>query len=51
MADIIKWLKRTYEKYFKLHCQNCGGVCDAEMLDMVLDRMMYKCRDCGEEWI
>lgn len=51
MANIIRYLKRAYEKYFKHHCPDCGGVMDSVCLDMKLDRLVYECRDCGMEWV
>lgn len=51
MGSIIKCLKQAYEKYFKSHCSECGGVMDAIFLDMQSDRLVYRCRDCGKEWI
>lgn len=51
MADIFKKLKRFYEKHFKSHCPDCGGVMDDVMLDMVFDGLVYECRDCGKRWI
>ena len=46
MADIIKRLKQIYEKYFKCHCPDCGGVLDAVFLDMEFDSLVYECREC-----
>lgn len=36
---------------FKLHCPLCGGEMKVEMFDMELDRLVYKCKKCGKEWI
>ena len=44
-------LKRFYETHFKGHCPDCGGVLQVEMLDMVFDTLVYKCRECGKEWV
>lgn len=46
----VEWLKCLYEKYFKCHCPDCGGVMDGDQLDMVLDKVVYTCRNCGKEW-
>lgn len=51
MANIINCLKKFYYKYMKSHCPDCNGVMDSIMLDMVFDRLVYKCRDCGKEWM
>lgn len=49
-----KWwerLKTFYYKCFKSHCPDCGGTMDSVYFDMFLDRQVYKCRNCGEEWV
>ena len=62
MKKLLKMLKVTikciqsscrefYLKHFKLHCPACGGVLDSVWLDMKLDKEVYECRDCGEQWI
>ena len=48
---LIERMKCFWEKHFKPHCPDCGGVMDVEMLDMILDKLVYKCRDCGKEWV
>ena len=48
---LIERMKCFWEKHFKPHCPDCGGVMDDEMLDMILDKLVYKCRDCGKEWV
>jgi tRNA(Ile2) C34 agmatinyltransferase TiaS len=51
MADIFKKLKRFYEKHFKSHCPDCGGVLDSIGVDMKWGRMVYECRRCKRWWI
>lgn len=48
---LLNKIKTLYEKIFKLHCPICGGIMDSEMYDMDIDHMVYKCRECEEEWI
>lgn len=47
----MKKIIRFFEKIFKLHCPSCGGVLDSAFLDMEIDHVVYKCRNCGKEWI
>lgn len=51
MANIIKSLKRFYEKHFKHHCPKCGGVLDVAWHDIKWDRLVYECRECKERWM
>jgi hypothetical protein len=51
MSYIVRILKKAYEKYFKSHCPDCGGVMDNICLDMEYDRMIYECRKCKKRWI
>lgn len=48
---LIERIKRFWEKRFKLHCPDCGGVMDGDQLDMELDKVVYTCRKCGKEWV
>ena len=44
-------LNKFIDKYIKYKCSQCGGVCDLYFYDMDIKREVYKCRDCGYEWI
>ena len=47
MKRFIKWLKHI----LSCKCPDCGGDMETEMLDMVFDKLVYKCTKCGKEWI
>lgn len=32
-------------------CPECGGKLKAEMFDMNINKMVYKCEKCNKEWI
>ena len=47
----LEKLENFYYKHFKCHCPDCGGVMDRAFYDMKIGKLVYKCRDCGEEWV
>lgn len=50
----IKWLiklKNFYYKYLKCHCPDCDGVMDSVFYNGKIEKLVYKCRDCGNEWV
>lgn len=47
LKKIIKALKHV----FCLKCPDCKGDLEVKMLDMYFDRLVYRCRDCGKEFI
>lgn len=51
MKNLIKHIKEIYNTYFKPHCPACDGVMDSAYFNVKRDCMVYKCRDCGKEWI
>lgn len=32
-------------------CPFCGGTMDVAFIDMEINKMVYKCRNCGKEWV
>lgn len=50
IENIRKKIKDFYNNHIKSHCPDCDGIMDSEFLDMKLDKMVYKCRNCGKEW-
>lgn len=38
-------------KMFKIKCHHCGDVVEWQEYNTVLHRHIYKCRNCGKEWI
>ena len=50
MCKIIDVIKDFYNTYFKNHCPSCDGVMDLDHWNERGDTV-YKCRDCGMEWI
>ena len=32
-------------------CPDCNGVMKWEMIDMELDKNVYKCSNCGKQWV
>lgn len=48
---LIKKILKSIKMIFKLRCPKCGGIMDWKMIDMQFDKNVYKCRDCGKEWI
>lgn len=47
MKQIIKKIKDI----FSHHCPECDGVMQVEMLDSQIDKLVYKCKKCGKEWV
>ena len=37
--------------FIKPKCPDCGGKMTYVYYDAEIDRNVYKCEDCGEEWI
>ena len=35
----------------KPKCPNFNGVMYVEMIDMQINKLVYKCKDCGREWV
>ena len=50
LDKLIDKIKKFYEKHFKTHCPDCGGVMDGDQLDMTINKIIYTCRECGKEW-
>ena len=48
---IRQWMGAFYNKCFKVHCPNCGGIMDSVFLDIKINKMVYECRDCGERFV
>ena len=48
---LIERIKRFWERYFKPHCPDCGGIMDGDQFDMEIDKVVYTCRDCNKEWV
>lgn len=38
-------------KMFKIRCHHCGDIVEWQEYNTVLHRHIYKCRNCGKEWI
>lgn len=38
-------------KMFKIRCHHCGDIVEWREYNTVLHRHIYKCRNCGKEWI
>lgn len=51
MEKIIDVLKRFWNKHFKPHCPECGGIMDHEFTDVIHHVEVFQCRDCEKEWI
>ncbi len=47
MGKFIKFIN----KIVRLKCPSCDGYMQIEMLDMEIDRLVYKCENCQKEWI
>lgn len=48
---LIERIKRFWERHFKPHCPDCGGVMDGDQFDMEIDKVVYTCRICNKEWV
>lgn len=47
-------MKRFIERIrglFSSHCPDCGATMKSEFFDMEIDRMVYKCKNCGKKWV
>ena len=51
MRKILSKIKSFYHEYFKHHCPECDGVMDSNIFDLTQEVVVYKCRNCGKEWI
>lgn len=38
-------------KMFKIRCHHCGDVVEWQKYNTAIHRHIYKCRNCGKEWI
>lgn len=45
--NLWKWIKY----WLSPHCPNCGGILKAKMLDSEVDKLVYICSECKEEFI
>ena len=50
MKNLLVKMREFYNEHFKHHCPDCNGIMDSEFLDMTIDKLVYKCRNCGKEW-
>lgn len=42
---------KRIKKFFKCRCPRCGGRVRSEFLDPHIDKLVYKCDDCGKRYI
>ena len=47
----INFIKRFVRKMPKDCCPECGGQLQCELFDIILDCLVYKCKECGKEWV
>lgn len=47
----LKCLIDYIRSLFILHCPDCDGEMESEFFDMSIDKMVYKCKQCGKEWV
>lgn len=47
---MMDFLKKLIKK-LKPKCPCCGGIMDVAFIDMEINKMVYKCRNCGKEWV
>jgi uncharacterized protein with PIN domain len=49
----LKWIKKILSiiNIWQGVCPECGGILQAYMLDMIIDKMVWKCDKCGKEYI
>ena len=50
MNKVMTRIKEFCNRHFKHHCPDCDGIMDSDVFNMELDRVVYKCRNCGKEW-
>lgn len=48
---MIKRLIDKIKRLLALKCPDCGGVMRSEFYDMEIDELVYKCEQCGKQWI
>lgn len=47
---IMKIIEKL-SKIFKPHCPKCNSIMNIKFIDMTIDKVVYKCKKCGKEWI
>lgn len=48
---MLSELKKKLRKIFEIRCPYCNGIMDDIGLDIQINKLVYKCRDCGKEWV
>lgn len=48
---MFKKIVKILKYIFCLKCPDCNGNLSSEMIDMEHDKIVYKCEQCGKEWI
>lgn len=38
-------------KMFEIHCPDCGGILKYEFYDHVHKVDVFRCQECGKEWV
>ena len=48
---IIKMLLQKIVENYTCRCPKCNGIMHIEFYDMKIDKQVYQCNVCGEEWV
>lgn len=51
MLSRLKELKNKISKMFELRCPDCGGILKYEFYDTVHKVDVFRCQECGKEWV
>lgn len=51
MLSKLKKIKEKIRKIFEMNCPDCGGIMKYEFYDPVHKVDVFRCQECGKEWV
>lgn len=51
MLSRLKNLKNRIRKMFEIYCPECGGILKYEFYNPIHKVDVFRCQECGKEWV
>ena len=51
MLSRLKKIKEKIRKMFEIHCPDSGGIMKYEFYDPMHKVDVFRCQECGKEWV
>lgn len=51
MLSRLKELKNKIREMFEIYCPDCGGILKYEFYNPIHKVDVFRCQECGKEWV